>query len=212
MWHLVLSCLFVSFSEFLRDFTRFICEFLLKLAHMSLLKVFMQYFRFLDFYMSNDPKSELELRKLANFWADWNLVLRTVRGSGADSPPFLRIVHQRLCREVVNRRNTLRTVRQRTADSPPVLGSFDQRQFQSVGSVKNSKAHGPPDYRGQSATGQNGGVGQTWLILDVLGPSGNHSKRLDLVVCPTCLREKERDTFEGCVRFGGGCERDTHYK
>ena len=35
---------------------------------MSLLKVFMQYLRFLDFYMSNDPKSELELRKLAQFW------------------------------------------------------------------------------------------------------------------------------------------------
>ena len=52
------------------DSTRFIFEFLLKLAHMSLLKVFMQYLRFLDFYMSNDPKSELELRKLANFWAD----------------------------------------------------------------------------------------------------------------------------------------------
>ena len=31
----------------------------------------------------------------------------------------MRIVHQRLCREVVNRKNTLRTVRQRTADGPP---------------------------------------------------------------------------------------------
>ena len=50
--------------------TRFNFEFLLKLAHMSLLKVFMQYLRFLDFYMSNEPKLELELRKLANFWAD----------------------------------------------------------------------------------------------------------------------------------------------
>src|SRR6185312_4482985 len=29
------------------------------------------------------------------------------------------LVHQRLCREVLNRRNTLRTVRQRTADGPP---------------------------------------------------------------------------------------------
>ena len=29
-----------------------------------------------------------------------------------------RLVHQRLCREVVNRKNTLRTVRQRTADGP----------------------------------------------------------------------------------------------
>src|SRR6185312_5716045 len=52
-------------------------------------------------------------------WAVRNLVLRTVRGYGADSPPFMRIVHQRLCREVVNRKNTLRIVRQRTADGPP---------------------------------------------------------------------------------------------
>ena len=29
-------------------------------------------------------------------------------------------------------------------------------------------------------------------------------KRLDLVVSPTCLREKEREPFGGCVRFGGG--------
>src|SRR6185312_10261828 len=31
----------------------------------------------------------------------------------------MRIVHQRLCREVVNHKNTLRIVRQRTADGPP---------------------------------------------------------------------------------------------
>ena len=36
---------------------------------MSLLKVFMQDLRFLDFYMSNDPKLKLELRKLAKFRA-----------------------------------------------------------------------------------------------------------------------------------------------
>ena len=62
------------------DSTRFIFEFLLKLAHMSLLKVFMQYLRFLDFYMSNDPKLELELRKLAEFRVVRFLVARTVRG------------------------------------------------------------------------------------------------------------------------------------
>ena len=62
------------------DFTRFICEFLLKLAHMILLKVFMQDLRFLDFYMSNDPKLELELRKLAEFRLVRFLVARTVRG------------------------------------------------------------------------------------------------------------------------------------
>ena len=60
-----------------------------------------------------------------------------------------------------------RTVRQRTADGPPVLGRFYQRQFQSVGSVKNSTADGPPGYRGQSANGQKGGVGQTWFIRGV---------------------------------------------
>ena len=62
------------------DFTRFIFEFLLKLAHMSLLKVFMQDLRFLDFYMSKDPKLKLELRKLAEFRLVRFLVARTVRG------------------------------------------------------------------------------------------------------------------------------------
>ena len=64
------------------DFTRSIFEFLLKLAHMSLLKVFMQYLRFLDFYMSNDPKLELELRKLAEF--------RLVRFFGSADGPRVR--------------------------------------------------------------------------------------------------------------------------
>jgi len=32
---------------------------------------------------------------------------------------------------------------------------------------------------------------------------GTTPKGLDLVVFPTCLREKERDTFGVCVRFGG---------
>ena len=41
---------------------------------------------------------------------------------------------------------------------------------------------------------------------------GTTPKRLDLVVSPTCLREKEREPFGLCVRFGGGCERDTPYK
>ena len=72
----------------------------------------------------------------------------------------MRLVHQRLCREVLNRKITLwtvressvhpasfgytgglplskeRTVRRRSADSPPVLGRIYQRQFQSGGSVK----------------------------------------------------------------------------
>ena len=41
---------------------------------------------------------------------------------------------------------------------------------------------------------------------------GTTSKSLDLVISPTCLREKEREPFGGCVRFGGGSERDIQYK
>ena len=41
---------------------------------------------------------------------------------------------------------------------------------------------------------------------------GTTPKSLDLVVSPTCLREKEREPFGGCVRFGGGSERDIQYK
>ena len=51
---------FEPFMSFL-DFIRFIFDFLLLLAHMSLWKVFMLVLRFLDFYMSNDPKLRLEL-------------------------------------------------------------------------------------------------------------------------------------------------------
>ena len=41
---------------------------------------------------------------------------------------------------------------------------------------------------------------------------GTTPKRLDLVVSLTCLREKEREPFGICVRFGGGSERDIQYK
>ena len=75
----------------------------------------------------------------------------------------MRLVHQRLCRKVVNCKITLRTVRlssvhpasfgytgglplskeqtvqRRSADSPPVLGRICQRQFQSGVSVKIHK-------------------------------------------------------------------------
>ena len=33
---------------------------------------------------------------------------------------------------------------------------------------------------------------------------GTTPKSLDLVVSPTCLREKERELLDVCVRFGGG--------
>ena len=55
-------------------------DFLLILAHISLWMIFMLVLRFLEFYLSNDPKLKLELWKLAKFWAVWNLVDRTVRG------------------------------------------------------------------------------------------------------------------------------------
>jgi hypothetical protein len=62
----------------------------------------------------------------------------------------MELVHQRLGRVVLNCKNTLRTVRQRTADGPPeaVLVGLQ---------CKDSKADGPPGYRGQSANGQKGG-------------------------------------------------------
>ena len=41
---------------------------------------------------------------------------------------------------------------------------------------------------------------------------GTTPKRFDLVVSPTCLREKKREPFGGCVRFGGGSEMDIQYK
>ena len=62
------------------DVTRFNFDFLLKLALMSLWKVFMQVLGFLDFYMSNDPKLELKLRNLVEFILVRFLVARTVRG------------------------------------------------------------------------------------------------------------------------------------
>ena len=45
----------------LHDSTTFIVDFLLKLALMSIWKVFMQVLRFLDLHMSNDPKLKLKL-------------------------------------------------------------------------------------------------------------------------------------------------------
>ena len=41
---------------------------------------------------------------------------------------------------------------------------------------------------------------------------GTTPKGFDLVVSPTFLREKERESFGICVRFGGGSERDIQYK
>ena len=94
------------------DSTRFIFEVLLKLAHMSLLKVFMQYLRFLDFYMSNDPKLELELRKLAEF--------RLVRFIGsADGPRVIggqSAVHGTYPPEA---QQSCCQLQKYTADSPP---------------------------------------------------------------------------------------------
>ena len=41
---------------------------------------------------------------------------------------------------------------------------------------------------------------------------GTTPKRLDLVVSPTCLREKERELLDEVCGLVGGSERDTHYK
>ena len=51
---------FEPFMSFL-NFTRFIFDFLLILTHMSLWKVFMLVLIFIEFYMSNDPNSKLDL-------------------------------------------------------------------------------------------------------------------------------------------------------
>ena len=57
---LIFLGIFEPFMSFL-DFTRFIFDFLLIHAQLSLWKVFMLVLRFLDFYMSNDPKLKLDL-------------------------------------------------------------------------------------------------------------------------------------------------------
>ena len=42
---------------------------------------------------------------------------------------------------------------------------------------------------------------------------GTTPKSLDLVISPTSLREKERESFlDDVCGLVGGCERDTHYK
>ena len=53
---------FEPFMSFL-DFTRFIFDFLLLLAHISLWMVFILVLRFLEFYLSNDPKFEVGIMK-----------------------------------------------------------------------------------------------------------------------------------------------------
>ena len=50
------------------DSTRFIFDFSFLLAHMSLWMLFMLVLRFLEFYMSNDPKLKLDLRKFTEFY------------------------------------------------------------------------------------------------------------------------------------------------
>ena len=41
---------------------------------------------------------------------------------------------------------------------------------------------------------------------------GTMPQSLDLVVSPTCLREKERELLDDVCGLVGGSERDTHYK
>lgn len=124
IWHVVLQCIscciflnFLAIYEFawfysiyfwfLDDTRSYVC---LDGIHASL--------RFLEFYLSNDPKLKLELWKLAKFRAVRNLVARTVRGKEADGPPFIKFCHQRLCRTEMAAEKEMRMVRQGSADSP----------------------------------------------------------------------------------------------
>ena len=150
------------------DSTRFIFEFLLKLAHMSLWMVFMLVLIFLEFYMSNDPNSKLKLRNLKNsglseiWWCGQSAgKRRTVRRSW---DLFTRGSAEKfLTAEIHCGRSAKgpRTVRQRIADGPPEAVQ-NSTEAVSVGlQCKDSKVDGPPGYRGQSANGQKGGVVQT---------------------------------------------------
>ena len=131
---------------------------------MSLLKVFMQYLRFFNFYMSNDPKLVLELRNLeisglTEIWycgqsagmertvrRSWNL---STRGSAE-----LLSTAKIYCGQSAK---GPRTVRQRTSDGPPEAVQ-NLTEAVSVGlQCKDPKADGPPGHRGQSANGQKGG-------------------------------------------------------
>ena len=89
MWHMVLSYIFCSFFRIFRailshlwvfhDFTRFIFYFLLKLALMSLWKVFMQVLRFLDFLYEQWSQIEVEIEKVST-------ILDSLKFGTADSP------------------------------------------------------------------------------------------------------------------------------
>ena len=155
--------IFEPFMSF-HDSTRFIFEFLLKLAHISRLKVFMQYLRFLDFLYEQWSQIGVGFEKIGR--------IQTCQIFGSAGSPRVRggqSADNWTCSPEALQRSC--QPQKFIADSPQKdsgRSAHDgQRQFQSVGSVKTSKADGPPGYRGQSATGQKGGVGQTWLILDV---------------------------------------------
>ena len=140
------------------DSTRFIFEFLLKLAHISCLKVFMQDLRFLDFYLSNDPKIGVGIEKIGR--------IQTCQLFGSADGPRVRggqsAVNWTYSPEVLQRSCQPQKF---IADSPPKdRGRSAHVWAEAVSvscSVKISKADGPPKYSGQSATGQNRGVGQT---------------------------------------------------
>ena len=79
---------------------------------MSLLKVLMQDLRFLDFYMSNDPKLKLELRKLAK-------ILGCLKFGISDGPRVrggLSSVHETYSLEALQRSSSSQKY---TADGPP---------------------------------------------------------------------------------------------
>ena len=141
------------------DFTRIIFEFSFLLTHMSLWMVFMLVLRFLEFYMSNDPNSKLKLWNLKNsglseiWWC----------GQSAGKRRTVRRSCNLFTRGSAEKFSTAKFYRGRSA-----CAGQNSPEAVSVGcQCKDSMADGPLGYRGQSATGQNGGVGQTWLIMDV---------------------------------------------
>ena len=146
------------------DSTRFIFKFLLKLAHMSLLKVFMQYLSFLDFLYEQWSQIGVGIEKIGR--------IQTCQLFGSADGPRVRggqsAVNWTYSPEVLQRSCQPQKF---IADSPPKdRGRSAHVWAEAVSvscSVKISKADGPPKDSGQSATGQNRGVGQTWLILDV---------------------------------------------
>ena len=114
----------------------------------------------------------------------------------------MRLVHQRLCREVLNRKITLRTVRQRTADGPPVLGSFYQRQFQSGVSVKIQWRTVRQDTADSPRLDRMVGSARLdlyWMSLSLPPPNRTHPPKVSLFFSLKHVGETTRSRLFGVV-------------